>query len=104
MRFTQKKLYNHIGQFIAELETNGVAVDKAILFGSYANGKAHSSSDIDLAIWSAQFSDDAMQEREKMRSLLLKYAPLSVHPYPQTETALEDPFIHVIESTGKRIL
>jgi predicted nucleotidyltransferase len=104
MRFTQKKLYNHIGQFIAELETNGIKVDRAILFGSYASGKANSTSDIDLAIWSVQFSDDAMEEREKMRSLLQKYTPLSVHPYPKTETAVQDPFISVIESTGKRIV
>ncbi|MCK9403296.1 MAG: nucleotidyltransferase domain-containing protein [Chitinophagaceae bacterium] len=104
MHFTRKKLYNHIHQFLQALEHAGYPIDKVILFGSYAKGQPHEYSDIDLAIWSPMFSDDHLEDKEKLRALLQQYGPIQLHPYPTRETANEDPFIGEIERTGVEIL
>jgi len=101
MRFTKKKLYDHIHRFLQELEQAGYTIDKAILFGSYANGYPDEYSDIDLAVWSHKFSDDPFEDKEKIRPLLQRYSPLQLHPYPSGETAMDDPFIGEIERTGE---
>jgi predicted nucleotidyltransferase len=104
MRFTQKKLLNHIQRFLLALEGEGYAFNKVILFGSYSNGYPHELSDIDLAIWSPQFSDDPYESKEKIRSLLQSYTPIQLHPYASGETAQTDPFIAEIERTGKEVI
>lgn len=104
MRFTHKKLLKHIQAFLAALENKGYQVEKIILFGSYASGIPHENSDIDLAVWCPQFSDDPFEEKEKIRSLLQQFSPLQLHPYASNETAETDPFIGIIESTGYSIL
>ncbi len=43
-------------QYISLLKKN-IALDKVILFGSYADGKAHKYSDIDVAIFSNDFNN-----------------------------------------------
>ena len=103
MRLTQKKLMNHILGFLEALKSKGYSLEKIILFGSYANGKPHEYSDIDLAIWSPQFSDDPYESREKIRSLLQSFSPIQLQPYNSGESASTDPFIGEIERTGKII-
>lgn len=103
MRFTQKKLLTHIQGFLHALEAEGYACNKVILFGSYSKGYPHELSDIDLAIWSPQFSDDPYESKEKIRSLLQSYTPIQLHPYAAGETAQTDPFIAEIERTGKTL-
>jgi uncharacterized protein len=42
--------------FLEKLKLNtNICIQKAILFGSYANGTNHEYSDVDLAIWSEDF-------------------------------------------------
>jgi predicted nucleotidyltransferase len=103
VRFTQKKLLNHIQGFLKALEVEGYVFNKVILFGSYSNGYPNELSDIDLAIWSPQFSDDPYESKEKIRSLLQSYTPIQLHPYAPDETAQTDPFIAEIERTGKTL-
>jgi len=103
MRFTRKKLDAHIQQFLEVLESNGYTLQKVILFGSYANGYPHEFSDIDLAIWSPQFSDDPFETKEQIRAILQQFSPIQLHPYAATETSVTDPFISEIERTGEII-
>ena len=46
-------------------------VEKAYLFGSYARGKAHKESDIDLAIVSSSFSGNSFSENVALGKLTL---------------------------------
>lgn len=78
-------------------------VTKAILFGSYANGKIHEYSDIDLAIWLSDFPEKHWSDIRAITHLVGKYSPISPRFYPENETKNEDPFIEVIEKTGKII-
>jgi len=53
-----KKLKN----FYRSLEKEGVRVAKMVLYGSYATGKVHKYSDIDVAAVSKDFGKDRIEE------------------------------------------
>ena len=63
-----------ISQFLQELENNNIAIEQAILFGSYAYGTPHDDSDIDLLVVTG---DDYMPANYKEKSnIYLKAAML----------------------------
>ncbi len=98
--FTVKKLNSHINNFLFELKERNFHVKKAILFGSYANGKVHENSDIDLAIWADEF-DEYSNNSEKIVSIISKYYPIQPKLYNSNEN--DDPFIEIIKTTGREI-
>src|SRR6185437_2049595 len=101
--FTRKTLNEKINAVLSELDSAGFKVTKAILFGSDANGKIHAHSDIDLAIWLANFPEKHWSEIRAITHIVAKHSPISPKFYPENETENEDPFIEVIEKTGKII-
>lgn len=101
--FTRKTLNEKIICFLSELEINGFVVAKAILFGSYATGKVHENSDIDLAVWLCNFPEKHWTEYRSITHTVAKNSPISPRFYPENETENEDPFISIIEKTGKII-
>jgi len=101
--FTRKTLNEKINAFLAEIESAGFKVTKAILFGSYATGKIHANSDIDLAVWLSNFPEKHWSDIRAITHIVAKYSPISPKFYPENETENEDPFIGVIEKTGKII-
>ena len=99
--FTVKKLYNHIDNFLLDLKDKNIHVKKAILFGSYANGKVNKNSDINLAIWADEFKINN-DNLENIKEIVANYYPISPKLYCSTEN--DDPFIEIINKTGKIIL
>ncbi len=79
----------------------------AVLFGSYATGNWNEESDIDIAIFSENFSD--MDRVEAITFLLSRALPynLDIQPLAYDERDLEhendNPFIHEILTTGIKI-
>jgi uncharacterized protein len=57
----------NIDKFLNELELNNITIQKAILFGSYANGNANEWSDVDLAIVSDKFSGNRFDDKDMIR-------------------------------------
>ncbi len=102
--FTSKALNKQIIQFLSTLENKGFAVDKAILFGSYAKGKPHKLSDIDLAIWLKNDLQNHYTEMPSLLKIVSSYHPIKPKFYNKNETSDTDPFIEVIEKTGREIL
>ncbi|MBF8280484.1 MAG: nucleotidyltransferase protein [Candidatus Magasanikbacteria bacterium] len=47
----------NINEYIAALKKDRLPIERVILFGSYAKGKQHRWSDIDLCIVSSKFKD-----------------------------------------------
>lgn len=101
--FTRKALNEKINAFLSELESNNFKVTKAILFGSYSKGKIHENSDIDIAVWLSGFPDKHWTEITNLTHIVAKNSPISPKFYAENETENEDPFIGVIEKTGKKI-
>jgi predicted nucleotidyltransferase len=52
-----------IGQFKEALEKKGIKIERIVLFGSYASGKPHEASDIDLVVIADDFSGMGFWQR-----------------------------------------
>ena len=102
--FTAKALDKYIRGFLTALEENGFHVSKAILFGSYASGKPHDYSDIDLALWLSNFPEKHYTDIPALLKIVAAYNPISPKFYSLEETADDDAFIELIEKTGKELM
>ena len=71
-------------KYIAHLRENNITVDRAYLYGSYANGKPHKDSNIDIVVVSKQFRKSRFEESVKIaklrREIDLRISPLAYHP------------------------
>jgi predicted nucleotidyltransferase len=93
-----------ISDFARRLE-GGVSVEAVILYGSYANGRPHEYSDIDVAVISPDFEGVPMWRRQEIiASLTLdrdrRLAPIG---YPSSEYRNPGPhsFLREIIRTGR---
>ena len=96
-------ILDKINRFIAELELNNIPVQKAILFGSYANGTANEWSDVDLAIVSDRFTGNRMDDKDMIR----KYKAVvgwDISPFPYKPEDFEDSYFVRDEIIKKGIL
>lgn len=93
-------------RFANHVQRQGIPVTRAVLFGSWAKGKARKDSDIDICLVSPQFGKDDLVE---MRYLLMETMAvdsriepisLSVEDYENDAT----PFIIEIKKHGYPIL
>jgi predicted nucleotidyltransferase len=78
-------------KFLQLLKQQGFSVSRAILFGSYAKGKANPDSDIDIAVVSSQFGKDIVEEMMTLRKIALK-VDSHIEPVPICPDDLEDNF------------
>ena len=71
-------------KYISFLRKNKINVERAYLYGSYANGTPHKDSDIDIVVVSPQFRKSRFEESVRIaklrRSIDLRISPLAYHP------------------------
>ncbi len=71
-------------RYVTELRKHGLKVTRAYLYGSYAYGKPHKYSDIDVVIVSPQFKGirflDSYEIAKLRRSVDLRISPLAYYP------------------------
>lgn len=71
-------------RYIAHLKKNRVKVERAYLYGSYAAGKPHADSDIDIVVVSRQFRksryEDSVRIAKLRREIDLRIQPLAYNP------------------------
>jgi predicted nucleotidyltransferase len=82
------------------LTTHGIHIERMVLFGSYAKGNPHKASDIDIAVWSNDFSGYRLLDIEKCASVISKFPDLQLHPFAMDDTAINNPLVEEIEKTG----
>lgn len=90
-------------RYIQELEKD-IHVEKAILYGSYANGTVHNYSDIDLAIISSDFEGGSERDCWVLGRAAWKINPLiEARPYRPSDLKNIRPgdFLGEIIKTGK---
>ena len=101
---TRRSLEVLLNELIQNLFLLGLDPKKVILFGSYANGGVHKYSDVDIAIWSHKFVGEGLIDFEIIRPIIRKFKNVDIKMYPIGATAENfDPFIKVIENTGRKI-
>ncbi len=96
----RKDIEVEINGYLKALSDLGFPFQKAILFGSYVKGTPHRYSDIDLAVWSAAFTDTYFTIMEKVAPLHRTFKNIELHPFILKDTAENNPFIKEIENTG----
>lgn len=97
---TRKALNQRVASFIADLKGAGYSPTRVVLFGSYANGRPHELSDIDLAIWDEKFTGCGTADIEPIAAIVSKYPLLELHSFSPIDTASNNPFVKEILKHG----
>lgn len=105
MAETPTEIIELIKNYVELLEKNDFPIKKAILFGSYVNGKYDKWSDIDVALVSDKFEGNRFLDRNKISRLTLNFN-YNISPLPYNTRVFEegDLFIEEILKTGMRII
>ena len=85
-----------ISIFLALLEQNKIKVSRAVVFGSYAKGKANKDSDLDVAVVSRQFGRDSVKEMFMLREIALQ-VDSHIEPIPLTPQDFKDTYSTLIQ-------
>ena len=86
--------------FIDECRRNGLSFEKVLLFGSYAEDKAHEWSDIDLLMISDQFTDNIFDNLKLFSKINIKYPEIEAHPYSTRHFIEGNDFMNEILKTS----
>lgn len=81
-----------VAGFIPDLRAAGYAPERVVLFGSYAKGRPHPLSDIDLAVWDQHFVGCGTADIAPIAHLVSKYPGLEVHTFALEDTATNSLF------------
>ncbi|MEK6781559.1 MAG: nucleotidyltransferase domain-containing protein [Bacteroidota bacterium] len=100
---TRKALNQRISGFVADLRMAGYSPSRVVLFGSYAKGKPHEMSDIDLAVWDKKFTGCGTIDIEPIASIVSKYPLLEFHPFSEDDTESNNSFVKEILRNGVNV-
>ena len=88
-------------KFLTRLREQGVKIESAYLFGSYAKGTEHKWSDIDVAVISSDFLDSRFEEGVRLMKLSCEIdTRIEPVPFRPERFIDEDPLAWEIKKTG----
>ena len=95
-----KEVKEKVLEFGNLLKRGGLAVDKMILFGSYAKHTEQIGSDIDIAVVSPSFGNDLIDE---LQFLFKQRIPIDarIEPYPLSKDDFENGFSPIVSEIRK---
>ena len=80
-------------------------IERAIVFGSYAKGKAGKWSDIDIALVSEDFTGVRFYDRKKVNRCLIKIdSRIETHPFRPEDFTRDNFFVDQIIKEGIDII
>ncbi len=100
----QRKAFEIVGQYIDFLKSKNYEVRKAYIFGSYANGKFHEDSDIDLAIVFSNLTNSFTMQIELMKLSRKFDTRIEPHPFDELDFNTSNPFTNEILTKGIQIV
>jgi predicted nucleotidyltransferase len=101
--FTKESAINYTKEFLKSLEISPIKINKAILFGSVITGHPNEDSDIDLALFSEDFSDNILKNLGLIAAFNVKFPEIDVHTYPVASYNKEGFLLDEIKKTGFEI-
>lgn len=100
-----KKIKGAVEDYIKYLQTNGLGIQKAFIFGSFAKGKSRKWSDVDVCVVSDDFKGKIdpltylwIKKRNKDTKAMI--SPVGFHPKDFID---EDPLVWEIKKSGIKI-
>ncbi|OGU12610.1 MAG: hypothetical protein A2X61_13900 [Ignavibacteria bacterium GWB2_35_12] len=102
---TREIAIRKVESFVNELLSNGIKLDRALLFGSFAKNTQSESSDIDVALVSDMFTGFGFEDRKHFSRINIKkeYIDIETKTYSKKYFEMGDPFIEEIKKTGIEI-
>ncbi|MBO9574060.1 MAG: nucleotidyltransferase domain-containing protein [Chitinophagaceae bacterium] len=103
---TRRTAIKTVEQFVKEVKASGIRVKRAVLFGSYAHGKPHKWSDVDVALVADEFRGSPHYDLPYFVKINIKndYSIISTRTYNTKDfTPRIDPFVEVIMENGIEI-
>ena len=95
-----------IENFIKAIKQQGIKIESVILFGSFAKGSQQETSDIDIAVISADFGKDRFEESKLLQKIAWR-VDVRIEPIPLSVDALNKddwvPLIHEIKTNGLKL-
>jgi HEPN domain-containing protein len=102
IRMVEREVTEKLTLFREALAKQGITVSAIILFGSYAAGKFHKDSDIDVAVVSPNFGKDRFKEGVKLFQIACDIDP-RIEPIPVSlESYKNDTWIPLIYEIRKK--
>ena len=100
----QKQALEIVKEFLAYLKENKYTIQKAYIFGSYASGKFHEDSDIDLAIVLKNLSNSFTMQIDLMKLSRKFDSRIEPHPLDADTFNKSHPFAYEILSHGIEVV
>ena len=100
----QRTAVEIVRKYINYLVENKFNVQKAYLFGSYANGNYHEDSDIDLAIIMNNLANSFTAQVELMKISRKFDTRIEPHPFEESDFNASNPFAWEILDKGIQIV
>lgn len=98
------EIMENVKQLLRMVSKNGLHIEKAIVFGSYAKGKQNEWSDIDIAIVSKDFTGVRFYDRKRLNPYLIRVdSRIEIHPFRPEDFTREDLFVVQILKEGIEI-
>ena len=82
--FTRQAIIKAVNEFVSSAHENNLSIERILLFGSYAKGTPHKYSDIDLAVFSPQFTENPFENIKAIQSTK-RLPQMQLHLYPSKE-------------------
>ena len=90
-----------VKKYLQKVRSSGIRIEKAYLYGSYAENKHRKDSDIDIAIVSPDFTGDRFEDALRLKSLRwdidLRIEPMPIVPEDFTK---DNPITYEILTKG----
>ena len=91
---TQGTIIKKARQFVDLVNSKGIPVQQAYLFGSYATDKADKSSDIDICIISSHLGNDLIDEMVMLYRIGEEIDP-RIEPHPMSPADFAEKYNHL---------
>jgi predicted nucleotidyltransferase len=103
--FTRKNIKLLFKDIEIMLKSLNVNVKEMYLFGSYAKGTANENSDIDIAVFSEDFTGIRFKDFDLIKKIFLKHTNVEIHTFKPDDIHSEDNlFLNSIKNDFKKII
>ena len=99
----KERAFEVVRKYIAYLRRSKFSVQKAYIFGSYANGRFHDDSDIDLAIVINGVPNSFTMQVRLMKLSRKFDSRIEPHPFDTADFNSSNPFANEILAKGIQI-
>jgi predicted nucleotidyltransferase len=100
---TKEIAIDQVKQFLIECKKLPVKIDRVILFGSLIKGKADENSDIDVALFSSDFTDNILQNLDLIGPVNIHFPNIDAHTFSSKSFRQKGILLDEIRRTGMEI-